>query len=1306
MNPSDAGEPIRPLPAAAAALVSAAGMWAVVAQTVLFRAFFETVEGSEFGVAAFFAAWLMWVAVGAAAGRGLARRSPSWPAVALAALAQLPATALQVLLTLNLRPLAGVSPHELFPIVRLLPLAWVVNAPVSFVTGLVFTAACGVARLGGGRSVARVYRLEALGAAAGGLGATLALSAGWAEERLALAGMALLAAAAAFASGRGARCAAPAALPLAAALTVALRLDQQLTERRDRFVWSRLLPVSAFRGRFATGQATYRFGEREGAWIAQSRESIVETVGAGDHAAATAAIYLSTVPTARRVLVAGPDTYGLALALLRLPSIERVVWAPPDPGFARAWPARLPPHLRPDPARMVALEGDLRAWLAATKERFDLIAIEAGPPLTLADHRLLTAEFLALVRARLTEGGVAGLRFPGGAAYLGPELSRLGAALAATAEGVFRHVLLQPGDESRWLMTDRISGFAPPLRLARLYAAIPGAERLAPADVVTAAFPPERAEAQLARYAQWRRRIGDDALRLSDARPAALIPALALGLRQAGHPRAAAVWSRSVRPAALALIAAMLAATALRLAARRRGRDAAAPVPLGEAALMIGATGAAGMTGALAVMLAWQTHHGSLFLHVGALSALYMTGAWVGASAGERIWMRGGPMPSRPPLWLVLALHLVLLASLGRAEGRLPQSALAAASAALGALGGAYVPFAARRLAGRLPEVSAGAILELFDHLGGMLGALVSGLVVIPALGLGGWAGWAAALLTAVLPASLPAPPVRRPVDDTADVVARRIGAVAGWWFLVAAVFTLAWRAEPGGDTGEALAAAARALLPDRELRPQTWSTPDGRRIRGYVAGPASSPEAWCFSTADVAATVPGYAGPIELAVALDRDGAILGVRVLRSRETPRYFERLQHWWGALRGWRIADPGAPPPVDAVSGATVSSRAVLDTLREAGPRFAAAVQLRGAHETAANRTARIPHQTLTLAAFALGALVLRRAPARRHIRILALAATAAVLGRWLNVQLSVAHLRVWLEWPWPAPGWNLAWVLPVAVPLLVALVGNVYCGWLCPFGAVQELAAALRPRRWRPPPAAAWREARWVKYALLGLAATAMLAAPTARLEDLDPLALAFAHDLSRPAGAAVLTLIAISWFVPRFWCRALCPTGAWLAAVAALRPLERFWPAVRPRACEFGVRARTDLDCLACDRCRDDAAELVAAAPVSVWRRWLGAMTAIALMAIGGAARHRPDTWTAATAAPTAEAEHPARRGGTALDEDTLRRIRERQRAGHLSDREAMYYSRLGPPEGSDTASPPRPRWRGGRPAPEEPTPP
>lgn len=95
-----------------------------------------------------------------------------------------------------------------------------------------------------------------------------------------------------------------------------------------------------------------------------------------------------------------------------------------------------------------------------------------------------------------------------------------------------------------------------------------------------------------------------------------------------------------------------------------------------------------------------------------------------------------------------------------------------------------------------------------------------------------------------------------------------------------------------------------------------------------------------------------GYVGPIRLLVALDPAGRILGVHLLAHRETPGVGDRIEPAHSGLLqafvGHSLADP---PPAgwavrrdggafDQVTGATVTSRAVVNAVREAAAWFEA------------------------------------------------------------------------------------------------------------------------------------------------------------------------------------------------------------------------------------------------------------------------------------------------------------------------------------------------------------------------------
>ncbi|HNT88474.1 MAG TPA: 4Fe-4S binding protein, partial [Candidatus Hydrogenedentes bacterium] len=60
---------------------------------------------------------------------------------------------------------------------------------------------------------------------------------------------------------------------------------------------------------------------------------------------------------------------------------------------------------------------------------------------------------------------------------------------------------------------------------------------------------------------------------------------------------------------------------------------------------------------------------------------------------------------------------------------------------------------------------------------------------------------------------------------------------------------------------------------------------------------------------------------------------------------------------------------------------------------------------------------------------------------------------------------------------------------------------------------------------------------------------------------------------------------ALSFPYRRFWCRNLCPAGAFLALLNRPRILRRLSPPTHPARCDLGVRNAEELDCIRCDRC-------------------------------------------------------------------------------------------------------------------------
>lgn len=176
-------------------------------------------------------------------------------------------------------------------------------------------------------------------------------------------------------------------------------------------------------------------------------------------------------------------------------------------------------------------------------------------------------------------------------------------------------------------------------------------------------------------------------------------------------------------------------------------------------------------------------------------------------------------------------------------------------------------------------------------------------------------------------------------------------------------------------------------------------------------------------------------------------------------------------------------------------------------------------------------------------------------------------TSIVIGWYLLGQLSVVNVltftnAVLTDFKWDTflidPVIFILWSF-VAVTLLLWGRG-IYCGWLCPFGALQKLinqaAVHLRVPQWQFPNLV--HERLWaLKYLILiGLFAISLHDIGTAeRYAEVEPfktaITLQFARDLPFVLYAAGLLLI--SAFNCKFYCKYLCPLGAALAIPARLR---------------------------------------------------------------------------------------------------------------------------------------------------------
>ena len=181
-----------------------------------------------------------------------------------------------------------------------------------------------------------------------------------------------------------------------------------------------------------------------------------------------------------------------------------------------------------------------------------------------------------------------------------------------------------------------------------------------------------------------------------------------------------------------------------------------------------------------------------------------------------------------------------------------------------------------------------------------------------------------------------------------------------------------------------------------------------------------------------------------------------------------------------------------------------------------------------------------------------------------------------LGWYANAQLSVVNVLTFANSLLTGFSWEYFLSAPLIFLLWASIAAGLlfwgrgpFCGWLCPFGALQELlnniAQAVKIPQYRLP----WglHERLWpIKYIIfLGLFGMSLYSTAFAeQLAEVEPFKTAIVLKFARewPFVIYALTMLSAGLFVERFFCRYMCPLGAALAIPGRIRMFEwlRRWP--------------------------------------------------------------------------------------------------------------------------------------------------
>lgn len=309
-------------------------------------------------------------------------------------------------------------------------------------------------------------------------------------------------------------------------------------------------------------------------------------------------------------------------------------------------------------------------------------------------------------------------------------------------------------------------------------------------------------------------------------------------------------------------------------------------------------------------------------------------------------------------------------------------------------------------------------------------------------------------------------------------------------------------------------------------------------------------------NTRVLAKDVQGYGGPVPLKIHIDKDGRLTAIEAEPNAESPSFFDRAKELFSRWQGKTI-DEAMAEDVDAVSGATFSSKAIIRNVQR-GLAYAKQHGLadggKSAQEESAERTVATGWtlgSIVALIAVLLGAVVPLFTNNRR-LHLVQLVVNVVVLGLWTGTFVSYTlFLRLF------AGGVSLSAIGTLAAPLLMLIVALLYplagrsghyCAHVCPFGSAQELAGKLSRRKLRITPRVL-RVLTALRNLLWGVLMALLLTGTCTAWIDYE-LFTAFIYSSASVwvIVLAVLFLVLSVW-VPRPYCRFVCPTGALMKSV-------------------------------------------------------------------------------------------------------------------------------------------------------------
>lgn len=1163
------------------------GFFSLLSQTLILREFIISFGGSELAIGLFYFFWFFWVGLGSLA--VLTKIGGFGHKHFLKIIFLYPLLAfLEIILFISLRKLAHIPWWEFFSWGKAVICLFGITSLISFFTGVLFTAAVlWLKRVKEEENICAVitagYVWESLGSFAAGCVGTVLIIKLAPPALILLYGSIVFCAAGVLGSiffkekistGLGAA--------LLFIFIIGVFMPQKSVGFFDNLRLNSIFGEGEFIKQVYTPYQHLLLTRLKDEIIVIANGEVISKLPEEFDADKESAVFMAQAPFARNILVFGAAAQNLVAALLKF-DIETVTYCWEDEVSYRAIYDQSPLSLRQalDDKRLkvefksarVFLRQNLPGTAYPDKNKFDLVIVYVSDPSNLFLNTFFTKEFYSLVESRLEPRGILAAQITSAENFIGEELCNYGSAVYYTLKEVFPKIVITAGTTNWFLAGGERSLLSEDAAvLEQRFKTIKPEASSFPAQGFSSLFLKDKIDFVKRMYID-NSLFKKTKLVNSDDKPLAFFLEILVMARYS--QTALAKFFKSALFVGIAIfIAPFLILLAVRIWFIARCENSINKNRIFNAKLYQFLSGFLGFSFHLCLIFLFQNRFGTIAGLIGLVNALFMLGLCAGGIFGkykiDRVPASGVVRKTLGAQILFIIAGYLIFTLAPAVPSLLIFMVFLAFFLAAGILTGMSYPLASKLLQDNAAAlVKTTVSLELLDYWGASCAGILAGLFMLPLLGVFQsmlFLSIMAGLLFFVFSMEFLPLKIFREERTPANLSLPYIRAFYSLIAVSLCFLVISYLVERKKAVWQT---AYQRETEEKQCQRQSKPFP------AYVCQTKEGRE-YILESKDYASNIKGFNGPINLKISLSSDYRIKTVKIIEHQETTRYIENIDKFLSQFSGRGLGCPF--DDVDTISGATITSGAIIEIVN--------AVRGKILKEGSAGESpiVKVDWAGMYLILFSTIAVVLYAFfPAAIFWRKIYLLFVVVILGCIFNAVFSLAHLANLLTFNISGSR-VLSQVLIYAIPLFLGLLlGQFWCGWLCSFGALQELLGSSR--LCCRPASAADKKARFFKYIFLAFIIIVIAGNRNADFFSREPLSVFFSHPL-RFSSDKTLALAALlfSVFFPRFWCRYFCPCAAFLSLFNKAALLRRSFTK-KYNNCPYGVTAAYDIDCIQCNIC-------------------------------------------------------------------------------------------------------------------------